>query len=278
MHVAVTGAGGFIGRHAVRALVRHGAEVTAMVRTPVDQALLPVRQVPIDLAAAGSDVHARLGRPDALLHLAWAGLPNYRSRTHLDQELPRQQRFLDACLDGGLSRLVVSGTCLEYGMQSGELSESRPALPDTHYGEAKHRLHSHLAARRSERPFGLTWLRLFYLHGEGQAPTSLRSQLRDAVSRGAESFDMSAGDQRRDYLPVEVAADMIARLTLAHDDAGVVNICSGRPATVESMARSWLAEWDCDLRLNLGIYPYTDYEAFEFWGDPRRLASLLGPR
>jgi len=40
----------------------------------------------------------------------------------------------------------------------------------------------------------------------GQAPTSLYTQLQQAIARGDSVFNMSGGEQLRDYLPVEVAA------------------------------------------------------------------------
>jgi len=36
----------------------------------------------------------RMGRPDILVHLAWDGLPNYKSLHHFETELPKHYRFL----------------------------------------------------------------------------------------------------------------------------------------------------------------------------------------
>jgi nucleoside-diphosphate-sugar epimerase len=274
MRVAVTGASGFIGRHVVRALRARDAEVIALSRHP-DPAIDPkVTPLALDVENPGA-VEMVLRGTDVLLHLAWGGLPNYRSAHHLDQQLPRHAAFLDACLDAGLPRLVVAGTCLEYGLQTGELRETTPAAPCTAYGEAKHRLHQHLLARRQRAPFGLAWLRLFYLYGPGQATGSLYPQLRSAVDSGASSFRMSAGDQVRDFLPVEAAAADMTELALGCADPGTVNLCSGRPTTVTDAVRGWLREWKADLYLDRGAFPYPDYEPFAFWGSRSRLDTLL---
>ena len=71
---------------------------------------------------------------------------------------------------------------------------------------AKHTLHRQLELLQEQSPFSLTWGRLFYLYGEGQAPTSLWSQLRAAIARGDAEFKMSAGEQLRDFLPIAEAA------------------------------------------------------------------------
>lgn len=275
MRVAVTGASGFIGRHVIRELVARGAEVVAISRHPDPPMTKAITPLAMDIGDAGTHPLARMGHPEVLLHLAWAGLPNYRSSHHLDEQLPQHTAFLDSCIDDGLARLVVAGTCLEYGLQPGELDEATPPLPTTAYGEAKHRLHQHLIGLRESHDFGLGWLRLFYLYGRGQAATSLYSQLRAAVASG-DGFDMSAGNQVRDFLPIETAAAHIAALTLNYPDAGTVNICSGQPATIVDTVSGWLRDWDANVSLNRGVYSYPDYEPFAFWGNARRLNSMLG--
>jgi dTDP-6-deoxy-L-talose 4-dehydrogenase (NAD+) len=276
LKVAVVGATGFLGRPVVPALLARGVEVVAAARNPERLGIKHERltKLRLDIADAESAA-ALLGEPDALLHLAWGGLPNYRSEIHVEQELPRQVAFLDACARAGVKRLVVTGTCLEYGMQSGCLEEDLPTAPVTGYGHAKDRLRRHLQASASSGGVQLTWLRLFYLYGPGQAPSSLYSQLRAAVEAGAGEFAMSAGDQVRDFLPIETAAELISRCTVDAPAAGVVNLCSGIPTSVLAMVRERLQEWGTDLALNTGAYPYPDYEPKEFWGSTRKLVSLL---
>ncbi len=271
MKIAVTGATGFIGRHVLQELARHAVEVIAISR----HARHGSGEVHLDIQTAASDVFERIGRPDALIHLAWSGLPNYRSLHHFEQELPAQYRFLNNLVSGGLNNLVVAGTCFEYGMQSGPLREDLPVLPDNPYGFAKDCLRRQLEFLRATHPFKLTWARLFYLHGEGQAASSLLPLLRQAVARGDKVFDMSGGEQLRDYLPVgEVARGLVA-LALKQADHGVVNLCSGQPVSVRKLVEGWIAENNWSIELNLGHYPYPDYEPLAFWGDRRKLDALL---
>jgi dTDP-6-deoxy-L-talose 4-dehydrogenase (NAD+) len=271
MRIAVTGASGFVGRHVVQAL-RGRAEVVAVSRSahPIDGA----QALSLDIGDAGADTFARLGHPDVLVHLAWSGLPNYAQPAHVEQELPRQRRFLDACLDGGLRRLVVAGTCLEYGMQSGALDESMPVQPGVAYAIAKDELRRHLEARADREDFALAWLRLFYLFGDGQAPTSLYAQLQAAIARGDARFPMSPGDQQRDFLPIAEAARLIAAIALRGEEAGVVNVCSGEPVRVVDQVRRWCAERGATIELELGRFPYPTYEPFAFWGRRDRLDAL----
>jgi len=277
--IAITGATGFIGCHVLSRLLRENVELVAAVRNP--EALSNqggrIRVVPLDLAQAPPDAYAQLGRPDALLHLAWQGLPNYRSRHHFESELPRQYAFLRSLVEAGLPALVVTGTCFEYGLQSGQLSPGLPTHPANPYGFAKDALRQQLTFLKADTPFHLTWARLFYLFGEGQPKGSLYPLLRAAVQRGEPVFNMSGGEQLRDYLPVETVADQLVRLALLGRDLPPLNLCSGRPISVRRLVEGWIQENHWEIGLNLGHYPYPDHEPMAFWGDPRPLQAVLGP-
>jgi len=270
MKVAVTGASGFIGRHVLSALLEHGVEIVSVMRDASRLAGLSeaVHIVEMDIAHTAPDCFERMGCPDVLIHLAWDGLPNYKSLHHFEAELPRQYHFLNSMIKAGLPSLLVAGTCFEYGMQSGALSAAMPTNPTNPYGYAKDALRQQLEFLRSTKPFSLTWGRLFYMYGEGQPCTSLYSKLKEAVSRGDKIFDMSGGEQLRDYLPVEKVARQIVQLALAQRDIGAVNICSGEPISVRRLVEQWLYENNWKIELNLGYYPYPDYEPMAFWGDP----------
>lgn len=277
MKVAVSGAQGFIGRHVTSVLVRAGAELTHWIRPSARNERMQFRHptVAIDILDPPSRVFDRLGRPDALIHLAWGGLPNYTSQRHVEQELPAHESLLTQMVDDGLSNLVVAGTCFEYGMQSGALAETAEAAPANAYAIAKDTLRRRLQALQRERPFLLTWARLFYLHGDGQAASALLPQLQKALDTGATTFPMSGGEQVRDYLPVEDVADDLVRLALAQRDHGIVNVCSGKPITVRALVESWLAEHGKSIVLDLGRYPYPAHEPMAFWGDDTKLRQCL---
>jgi dTDP-6-deoxy-L-talose 4-dehydrogenase (NAD+) len=231
--------------------------------------------VVVDLKAPPEDLLAAAGEPDVLIHLAWGGLPHYESLHHFEEELPAQYAFLKTLVSSGLKSVVVTGTCFEYGMQSGALHEGLEARPGNAYGYAKNALRIQLEYLQRVTPFNLTWLRLFYLYGSGQADTSLFSQLRAAVERGDKTFKMSGGDQVRDYLPVSIAVRNIVSLALTQRDNGIVNVCSAEPVSVRKLVEGWIAENDWSIDLELGYYPYADYEPMAFWGDRTKMDRCL---
>ena len=161
-------------------------------------------------------------------------------------------------------------------MQSGELSESTPTLPTVAYAVAKDRLRRSLEKLNTGGGFTLQWARIFYTYGQGQHPHSLIAQLDRAVESGAITFNMSGGEQLRDYLPVEDVASRLVVLLEQSQCNGVVNICSGKPISVRNLVEQRLAERGASIRLNLGHYPYPDYEPMAFWGDGKKFGKYCG--
>jgi len=277
LKISVTGASGFIGRHVLNELARHSVEVTAVTRdaAKLADAGKSVKVVELDIGKPNADDYERLNRPDVLIHLAWDGLPNYKATRHIDVEMPKQKIFLEGLIQSGLSSLVVSGTCFEYGMQSGTLSENLSPKPSTAYGVAKDQLRRDLELLQSNYRFVLTWARLFYMYGEGQHKDSLYSQIREAVLHGDKVFNMSGGEQLRDYLSVTEVAEVIVMLAMRHCNAGIVNVCSGKPISIRALVENWIRENGWRIELNFGYFPYSGYEPMEFWGDNSVLKSIM---
>jgi nucleoside-diphosphate-sugar epimerase len=275
--IAVTGASGFVGSYVLDELLRHPVEIVAITRetTRLSDWADRIEIVEMDIARHPLDCFHGLGCPDVLIHLAWDGLPNYRSLHHFETELPVQYRFLKTMIEAGLPSLLVTGTCFEYGMQSGPLSEDAKTHPENPYGYAKNALRQRLVFLQKVHTFNLKWVRLFYLYGEGQSKKSLYPMLKEAAVQGLQTFNMSGGEQLRDYLSVTEAARLIVLLSLYNRDTSVINICAGKPISVRKLVEQWIEENGWKMDLNLGYYPYPDHEPMAFWGDRRRLDRLL---
>jgi nucleoside-diphosphate-sugar epimerase len=274
MKLAVTGATGFVGRYVVAELERRNLEAVLVCHRDDDELKRKHRVVVLDVHDDPSRAFEAMGEPDTLIHLAWAGLPNHRSLHHFEDELPAQYRFLKSVLHAGVRNLVVTGTCLEYGLQQGALSESTPTAPTNPYGLAKDTLRRQLEMLRAVQPFNFTWARCWYVFGEGQVSGSLFTSLQKAVSEGQEIFNMSGGEQLRDYTAVDWVAKILVNLALSASDNGTVSVCSGKPVSVARLVESWLAANAWNIKLNLGYYPYPEHEPFAFWGLRGKVASF----
>jgi nucleoside-diphosphate-sugar epimerase len=277
MNILVTGATGFIGRHLVQALLDRDHSVTAVARDTRKAQSIPwwseVDFISCDIHKT-DDITGVLGSPDILVHLAWAGLSDYKSPHHFERNLPADYNFIRSMVEGGVQRVLVTGTCLEYGMQRGKLAENMPTFPVTSYGQAKDSLRKLLQVLQDEIGFNLQWVRLFYSYGAFQNPNSLLAQLEQAIDNGKQIFKMSGGEQLRDYLPVEEVAERLVLLIEHPECNGIINCCKGSPVSVRRLVEQHIKRRGADISLDIGHYPYPDYEAMAFWGDSSKFDSL----
>jgi len=276
MRIAVTGSTGCIGSHVVNDLIQDGHEVVSIVRNIDNFHLISNKHTVVNIEIGKEDGHVfeSLGRPDVLLDLAWENLDNYMSLLHVEKTLVEHYNFIKQLVESGLKSVVVTGTCFEYGLQYGALSESMQTMPTNPYGYAKDSLRKQLELLRSEIGFNITWLRLFYIYGNEKCK-GIYSQLIESIKRGDVGFNMSKGEQIRDYISINDLSKSIANITVLNRSYGVVNICDGNPISVRSIVESWVSEYHSDIELNLGFYKYPEYESLCFWGDNSKMKSIL---
>lgn len=279
MKVLVTGATGFIGNYVISELLNRGVDVIASGRDEQKAknfAWFPkVHFIPYTMGSNEPDSFAEyFCNPDKVIHLAWEGLPNYKGLFHFEDELPRQYEFIKRLIKEGINDVTITGTCFEYGMQQGSLSEETIAIPANPYAFAKDTLRKQLEFLQWEETFQLKWVRLFYMYGKGQSANSVLSQLQKALDENSTSFNMSKGDQLRDYLPVEKVAAHIVSVALQNKVDGLINCSSGIPVSIRQLVTDYLANAHASINLNLGYYPYPDYEPFSFWGDNAKLKKI----
>lgn len=279
--ILVTGATGFIGNYVIKKLLQNNYNViaTSNGETKAGRAFWfsSVKYIPLNLKNFDSSVnyYNLFENPDLLIHLAWEGLPNYKANFHVQQNLPVHYSFLKNCIENGLTDVTITGTCLEYGMKEGCLSEEMDTNPTNPYAIAKDSLRRQLQQLQTETNFNLKWVRLFYMFGVGQSPNSLFSQLDKALENKEPVFNMSGGEQERDYLAVEEVAAHIVKIALQQKVTGIINCCSGKPVKVKDIVLNYVAQKKQNIQLNLGYYPYTDYEPMRFWGDNRKLKTII---
>jgi nucleoside-diphosphate-sugar epimerase len=282
MKILVTGATGFLGCPLVDILLKEGHRVIASSKDPekawTKSWFSGVLYLPLDIKSPLDDPFGYFHEPDLLIHLAWEGLPCYEDLFHFEKNLPNHYRFLKAMIEGGLKSLLVAGTCLEYGLRDGCLTEDMDSRPNTAYGLAKDTLRKSLELLRKNTPFSLKWVRYFYLYCQHQASRGILSELDHALDRGEPVFNMSDGQQLRDYLPVETAARYTAKIAFQEKIQGIINCSSGRPVSIRVLVEEHLKRRGRHIRLNLGHYPYPEYEPMAFWGDTRRLQEALEDR
>ena len=275
--VLVTGATGFIGNYLIQELLFRNFEIIATSsNTEKAESFKWFSQVTyksLDFNQLNNSInyYEYFEEPDLLIHLAWEGLPNYKEAFHVTENLPKHKLFLANLIKNGLKNVLVTGTCFEYGLQEGELNEEMECEPNNTYAIAKNELRIFLESFKID----VKWLRLFYMFGKGQSQKSLISQLDNALNNNDEVFNMSGGEQVRDFLPVEIIAENIVNISMQNKVSGIINCCSGIPITVKQFVENYIEKKQKKIKLNLGYYPYPDFEPMHFWGNNNKLKQLL---
>lgn len=281
MKVLVTGATGFIGNNVVMELLKNNHQVIATScneqKAKAFSWFNNVKYLPLNLSELNNSINYfnLFDSPQVIIHLAWEGLPNYNALFHIEENLFRHYFFLKNLVSNGAKDVTVAGTCFEYGLQEGKLNEELPSMPLNSYAIAKDSLRKFLEQMQKQIPFSLKWARLFYMYGEGQNPNSLFAQLENTLVIGAKEFNMSGGEQQRDYLSVEKMAEYIVKIALQKKVEGIINCCSGTPVTINQLVANFLEEKKQTIKLNKGFYAYPEHEPMIFWGDNKKLNDII---
>ncbi|MEA2391974.1 MAG: dTDP-L-rhamnose 4-epimerase [Solirubrobacteraceae bacterium] len=265
----VTGAGGFIGRQALAALVARGFEVHAAdVAEPPADASGDVHWHRADLLDAdGARALLEDVAPSHLLHLAWYAVPGSFWAS------PENLRWAQATL--GLlqafeGRAVVAGSCAEYDWSSEQpLHEWASALrPRTLYGACKGAVGTVATA------LGHATGRVFFLHGPGEHPDRLVSSVVRRLLAG-ERAPVSHGDQVRDFMHVADVGGAFAAL-LDSGVVGPVNIGSGAGVPVRRIVELLAEEAGRPDLVGWGEVPVAPDDPPRIVADARRLHDEVG--
>ena len=280
MKILVTGSTGFIGNHLIKFLLSRNHEVIATSRD-ISKAkrkewFSSVKYVDFNIEDLDETVnlHEKFHSPDVLIHLAWDGLPNFLDSIHIEKNLFSHYKFLKNYIVNGGTQVVCIGTCLEYGMENGCLFEEDITKPNCAYAIAKDSLRRFVENLQKDNDFIFQWVRLFYMYGEGQNSKSILPQLESAIKNKDSVFNMSFGEQLRDYLPVETVAHNIIRIALQKKVTGIINCSAGIPISVRTFVENFLSKNNYSIKLNLGFYPYPSYEPMAFWGNNQKLNTI----
>lgn len=272
MRIFVTGGTGFIGTHFLRAALHAGHEVLAL-RWGGKKRRLPLDQEPtwIDSELRSVPSHVLRGC-QALVHFAAAGV----DPTAADWETTFRVNVVDSLAlwrqagRCGVRRLVISGSCFEYGLSAEKydfIPPDAPLVPVGPYHASK--AAATMAAMGLSIDMGIETiiLRPFHVFGLGEAAYRLWPSLRRAALSG-EDFPMTRGEQIRDFVPVaQVATEFLLALKDETVQAGapvVRNVGSGHPRTVMGFAQTWWKEWKAPGALLPGRLNYRRNEIMRF--------------
>ena len=280
MKVAVTGASGFIGRHAVAHILRRGGQVVALGRGKRPEWLpAGVDWYEADILRqdlAGSVIVDKYGC-EALLHAAWITTPGLYPTSDENVRWAHASRdMMQSFAQAGGRRIVGVGTCAEYEPPSEGpcIPTITPTLPRMPYALSKDRVRRDMDALADIYGLEVAWARVFYLYGPHENPRRFVPSICRQLLRG-EDAPSSHGQQIRDFLHVSDCGDALAATALS-GVTGDLNICSGHPTKLaEILALLGKLTGRPDL-LRIGAMPDRVDEPPNLWGSAMRLQSEVG--
>jgi len=289
MKLFVTGSTGFIGSHFLRAALAAEHDVVAL-RYPGSNPVVPIPEsnrltwIDGDLnsfltegdeqkedrtsAADNSPRRFASDSSTALVHLAAYGVSPQPCvwQKAFQINVVDTVALMERAIGAGVSRIILCGTCMEYG-KSGErydfIPTGAPLEPMGPYATSKAALSLAAQALCRERSIDLTILRLFTVFGIGQHPSNLWPGLRQAALSG-EDFPMSFGEQVRDFVPVEAVAQAFLHAIDCPSPSLVANVGTGRPQTVLEFAEFWWKKLGATGKLLPGKIPYRPDEVMRY--------------
>lgn len=279
MKILVTGANGYIGAHVVEYLLDHTKhEVIALdfADTYIDKrATFISRNILAD--AECPTLHAELGSPDVIIHMAWRDGFNHKADSHI-VDMPGHYFFLRNMIEAGVKSVSVMGTMHEVGYFEGAITAETPCLPLSPYGIGKNALRQCLFTCAEGKDVSIKWLRAYYILGDNARNKSIFSRILGWDAEGKKNFPFTMGTNKYDFIQVPELAKQIAEASIQNAVDGIINVCSGKPVALKDVVENFIKENGLDIRPEYGVFPSRKYDSPAIWGDDAKIKKILGEK
>lgn len=271
--VLITGAGGYIGRYVVKALLDAGASVLA-VDISTEQIDSRAYKLNFDIFSGHENVYEDLKRPDVCLHMAWKDGFIHNADSHM-QNLFSHYNFIRNMLRGGLKHIAVMGSMHEVGYWEGEVDENTPTNPRSLYGIAKNSLRQMTELLISSSDVTFQWLRAFYIVGDDLKNNSIFSKITKMELEGQEKFPFNSGKNRYDFITVQELGKQIACAVSQKEINGIINCCTGKPVALRDKVDEFLTQHGFKIKPEYGAFPERPYDSPAIWGNADKINRVM---
>lgn len=234
-------------------------------------------RLPLDVQD-GESVARAVARcePEVVFHLAAVGVtdPGVTPLTALTVNVAGTIHLLEALQKQSVRRIVLVGTCYEYGAREG------PEGLDPFNFYAASKVSAWAFARAYWRAHGLpvVTVRPFQVYGPGQPThTLIPSAIRAALA--GEDFRMTPGEQKRDFIYIEdVVEGLLAAATAPSIEGQSLDLGTGQVHPVRQVVERIWEITEARGRILPGALPYRPGEVMHLAADADRTARLTGWR
>ena len=256
--VLLTGASGFVGRQLLKELQDRGCEIRLVLREGSLSKIGNMKGIESVITTPDLFLESSCWWEkacdgiDTVIHSAWHAEPGQylQSDKNLDC-LIGTINLIKGAVGCGIKKFVGLGTCFEYAMSDKPLTPISPLKPLSPYAAAKAALFIFLSEYLRLKDINFLWCRLFYLYGENEDVRRLVPYIRNQIINN-QFVELTSGNQIRDYLDVREAAQLIVLHALGATKEAI-NICSGNPRTIRSIAEEIADEYGRRDLLRFGV-------------------------
>lgn len=274
--ITITGAGGYIGRHVVTALLNMGYPVTAV---DINTSSIDSRanRISLNIFETDNRVYEQINKPEICLHLAWQDGFNHFSESHINN-LPKHFNFIKNLVGSGLRHIAIMGSMHEIGYWEGEVSENTPTNPISYYGIAKNSLRQAAQIAAKENGVIFQWLRAYYIIGDDLNNNSIFSKVLKMEKEGKKSFPVTSGENEYDFIHIDNLSQQIASCIIQDEVTGIINCCSGEPISLREMLQNFIKERKLNIEPRFGDFPERPYDSPAIWGRNRKINEIMMKR
>jgi nucleoside-diphosphate-sugar epimerase len=272
MKILVTGGTGFIGRYVLQKLCDSSNTIIATKRS---DSIIPsnlskeINWIDTALDCIGTNIFNGV---DVLIHMASVGVsPKIASYEELVYwNVTSLFKLIDQAKRANVRRIVITGSFAEYGLSANHFEFLLPQaalLPLSPYAASKAAGCMLATSYALESKIEMCYLRIFSAYGEGQYLGNFWPALKAAAING-KNFQMTLGEQIRDFIPVEAVAREIIHSAIRGDLTPgiplIKNVASGSPVSMRDFAEKWWLHFQAKGRLLIGTIPYRINEPMRF--------------
>jgi UDP-glucose 4-epimerase len=270
MRILLTGGCGFIGKHLLPLLDKH--QILMFGRRDFEGNHNNVSYIKGNLSNL-SEVEEKIVAfsPEACIHLAWEGIPDYSFSTCL-KNFNATIRLFDLLSRIDCKTIFGAGTCWEYGNLNGQVKESSVPSNMNLFASMKSGLQLSGQSIFNSHTTNFIWGRIFFIYGPGQREKSLIPSCFQTFKTD-KIPELKKPNAINDFIYVQDAAKAIVKIIEAQNISGVVNIGSGKPTKVMDVCKT-IAE-KMDISYNLPASKQNK-ETMGFWADLSKIGQQTG--
>tara|TARA_B110000027_G_C16082643_1_gene284368 strand:+ start:392 stop:1327 length:936 start_codon:yes stop_codon:yes gene_type:complete len=272
-YILITGAAGFIGTNLVRRLVSLGFRIVCF-DMHYSERFLSEFESKVHLYEGNLSDKEVLAAINTKFRLSYVfHLAGSKARTNgmndfndtMDNNYFGTLNLLESLTNNNsIKKIILVGTIDEYGELSTDFKESSAETPLSAYGLSK------LACTKlglifyKQYNLPITIVRPSIVYGHNQGMEMFIPSVIEALLNN-NSFDMTKGEQERDFLHIDDLIDVIMNIKESLNTNGeVFNVGSGSSIKIADIALHIAKVLQKEHLLNIGVIPYRDAESMNY--------------